>query len=553
VAARVYLACRRCRAFHHRHYAAAFVTAAVIQLIRIRFDRVFDALVDATRCNSAVLLLLIGYAVTWTLCGSILKSSQDLHPDMTELIAWSRDLSLGYLKHPPLAAWLVRLWFSVFPLTDWSYYLLAMLMPTIALWIVWLLSADYLKIEEHVFGVILLTLIPFYNFHALKFNPNTVLLPTWAATTFWFLRSYKSRSAPYSALAGIGAAACMMGKYWSVFLLTGLVVAALTDSRRGAYFRSTAPWITVGAGFAALGPHLVWLYQHDFVTLEYAFGRHAATSFAGVAYKALTYIAGSAAYVAVPAVSVVALARPSRATIADMIWPSDSERRMAAVAFWGPLLLPIVGALAGGFSLTPLWSMSAWTLLPVLLLSPPAMKVRLINLRQLLVVAVALPLVVLIAAPAIAVATHLAGVTPLKAAHGRLLATVVERAWRQATPEPLRFVGCDVANEVIAYAQDRPSSVPLRSYHSWIADEVYAEANGWPHPRHEGPASSDTQLAESGMALVCLADGDSVASAVARAARDPASKRIDVEIRRDFLGIPGLPQSYVIFIFPPQH
>jgi len=159
----------------------------------------------------------------------------------------------------------------------------------------------------------------------------------------------------------------------------------------------------------------------------------------------------------------------------------------------------------------------------------------------------------LIAAPAIAVATHLAGVTPLKAAHGRLLATVVERAWRQATPQPLRFVGCDVANEVIAYAQDRPGSVPLRSYHGWIADEVYAEANGWPQPRHEGPASSDAQLAESGMALVCLADGDSVASAVARAARDPASKRIDVEIRRDFLGIPGQPQSYVIFIFPPQH
>ena len=66
---------------------------------------------------------------------------------MTELIAWSRDLAWGY-KHPPFAAALVRLWFSVFPVADWSYYLLAMLMPAIALWIVWRLSADYLDARE---------------------------------------------------------------------------------------------------------------------------------------------------------------------------------------------------------------------------------------------------------------------------------------------------------------------------------------------------------------------------------------------------------------------
>ena len=45
-------------------------------------------------------------------------------------------------------------------------------------------------------------LVPFFNFHALKFNVNTVLMPLWAATTFWFLRSYQTRSALYAALAG---------------------------------------------------------------------------------------------------------------------------------------------------------------------------------------------------------------------------------------------------------------------------------------------------------------------------------------------------------------
>ncbi len=154
-----------------------------------------EALVDPARRERSVLAALAIYAVLWTIYGTIAKSSQGLHPDMTELIAWSRDLSFGYLKHPPLAAWLVWLWFSVLPVAEWSYYLLAMLMPTLALWIVWRLSADYLDAEKRVVGLALLMLVPFFNFHALKFNVNTVLIPAWAATTLWFLRSYRTRSA----------------------------------------------------------------------------------------------------------------------------------------------------------------------------------------------------------------------------------------------------------------------------------------------------------------------------------------------------------------------
>ena len=61
----------------------------------------------------------------------------------------------------------------------------------------------------------------------------------------------------------------------------------------------------------------------------------------------LAYLAGSAAYAAVPLVLVLVVARPNRATIVDIMWPLDDERRLAAATFWGPLLLPTVAALAG--------------------------------------------------------------------------------------------------------------------------------------------------------------------------------------------------------------
>ncbi len=130
-------------------------------------------------------------------------------------------------------------------------------------------------------------------------------------------------------------------------------------------------------------------------------GIHGAKPFAGTVIAALGYLAGSAGYVAIPVIIVLAAARPSRATIADMVWPSDTDRRLAAAAFWAPLLLPAVAALASGTDITSLWSMSAWTLLPVLLLSPPALTISGVDTRRLLAFAVALPLVMLIASPAI--------------------------------------------------------------------------------------------------------------------------------------------------------
>jgi 4-amino-4-deoxy-L-arabinose transferase-like glycosyltransferase len=363
-------------------------------------DALRSALTDPVRRERNVVLTLMAYAVLWTVYGAVAKSSQGLHPDMTELLDWSRHLAWGY-KHPPFAAAVVRLWFMVFPVAGWSYYLLAMLMPAIALWIVWRLAADYLDVEKRVFGLALLTLVPFFNFHALKFNVNTVLMPLWAAATFAFLRAYTTRGAGYAALAGAGAAFCMLGKYWSIFLIAGLIVAALIDNRRALYFRSAAPWITVAVGAFVLSPHLVWLYQHDFAPFAYAAAVHGAKPFSETAIAALGYLAGSAGYVAVPVAIALIAGRPNGATLADLVWPADADRRLAAAAFWAPLLLPVVAALASGTDITSLWSMSAWTLLPVVLLSPPAMKVTALDTRRLLALAVALPIVMVIVSPLI--------------------------------------------------------------------------------------------------------------------------------------------------------
>jgi hypothetical protein len=174
--------------------------------------------------------------------------------------------------------------------------------------------------------------------------------------------------------------------------------------------------------------------------------------------------------------------------------------------------------------------MSAFTLLPVLLLSPPAVAVGEIATRRILIAAVALPVVALIASPVIAILVQRAGPPPASA-QARLLAAEIERLWRAATPQPLRFIGGDteVAYAVSAYALDAPRALP-----------------GLPPPRQ-------TELAQSGVAFVCLADDAQCKSAVAASVSAIGSSRaIETTITRNFLGYPGRPQRYAITLVPPQ-
>jgi 4-amino-4-deoxy-L-arabinose transferase-like glycosyltransferase len=137
-------------------------------------DPLLDALSDRERSERTVVLILLAYVALWTIYGVIAKGGQDIHVDMSEQFTLARELALGYPNHPPLNMLIVRLWFTVFPTADWAYYLLAATNAAIALWIAWRLFARFFDGYKRILGLALLTLVPFFNFHALKFNRNTV-------------------------------------------------------------------------------------------------------------------------------------------------------------------------------------------------------------------------------------------------------------------------------------------------------------------------------------------------------------------------------------------
>jgi 4-amino-4-deoxy-L-arabinose transferase-like glycosyltransferase len=495
-------------------------------------ERLLDALNNPARRERNAAVVLLVYVALWTLYGAVAKGSQDIHADMSEQYLLARDLALGYPKHPPLTMLIVRLWFAVFPTADWAYYLLAMANAALALWISWRLCARFLEGDKRALGLALLTLVPFFNFHALKFNSNTVLMPLWAGTTLLFLRSFETRRVLDAALAGLCAAAAMYGKYWSAVLLLGLAIAALADPRRAAYFRSSAPWITVLVGGAAIAPHLFWLMANDFTPFSYAVFVHGEASSASALVSALGYLLGSVAYAAVPLLMVFVFARPTGKALADMIWPAAAERRLAAAAFWATLLLPALVAPAIGVRLTSLWSMSAWALLPVMLLSSPLVLVGRIDAARAVAIASVFPLVMVVLAPAIGFAIHRGGVA--SEGHSSVLAEPIDRLWRETTDLPLKIFG---STEIFTYG------APFYLRNHPIAVHVLERA---------ATPEEEALIEKHGVALLCPMSATACLSAAnTRAARSPAGKRSDIEVSRHYLGNASGPARYLIIAIPP--
>jgi hypothetical protein len=507
--------------------------AEATQWIRNPFERIFAALIDPARGERTVLWLLAGYVVAWSAYGAIAKGSQDLHFDIGEMFAWSHQVGLSAPTHPPLGAWLVRLWFGVMPAQDWAFYLLAILVATVALWIAWRIAGRYLPPEKRVLGLALLSLLPFYNFHALKYNASSVLTPFWAAATWWFFLSFETRRASFAALAGFAAGAAMLGKYWSIFLLAGLGLAALTDPRRAAYFRSPAPWITIAAGAAVLAPHLFWIATHGFTTVDFAFTSHA-TSLARAVAGSLYFLLSVLGYIAAPIVLGALATLPNVAAIKDTLAPGAPERRTLIIAFAAPLLLAALVAIAARADLDPLWSMSAMTLLPVVLFSSPLLKVNRTAAVNILALAIVLPLLILAASPVIALVIHRQGV-PNYASHYRLIAQAVEQAWRAQSDKPLRIVGGNrpVVDGSNFYFAERPATFMI---------------NEPPRTPWVDPA----RIEREGIAIVCPRVEPGCVNELSGYAARYGGKVNDVTLARRFFGTSDTPIEYRIAIIPPR-
>jgi 4-amino-4-deoxy-L-arabinose transferase-like glycosyltransferase len=466
--------------------------------------------------------VLVAFVAVWMLFWEISTASVDVHFDASEAIVWAQHFAFGY-KHPPLTGWLFALWFSIFPRQQWAINLLTVMTSAVALAVSWRLLRDHLDKNRALLGLFALMLIPLYDVKAEVLNANTVMIPVWAAALLFYLRARRGLGLVDALLAGAFASLTMLGKYWAVFLFAGMAGASLVGPGVRRFWSSPAPYLMAAGAAIVLAPHVWWMLTQSGASVQFAESVANGMPFDAALMKSANYFVGSVAYILGPLIFFAGL-RPSRAALADTVWPTEELRRQAWLLLLVPLVLPALINLAVPYRLTAAWTSPNWALLPIVLYGSRGLLIDERVSARAGLAALAVTLAILIASPVIAC---------VRLTHG---------------PDPYRPHFQQVA-EIGEGLAGRPVEL------IWGSEGI---VSGLPfylpraRPLMIGPLSAEGRaaIAAHGLLIVCTSGDEGCRQTAESFARAGAASKT-ATLTRSFLGFSSPPESFEITAVPP--
>ena len=225
--------------------------------------------------NNIFYIFATTHLILWTVVPTITNSNLPL--DTIEALAWGSNLDWGFNKHPPLSAFFPEVFFQIFGPQDWAYYFLSQIFVVISFFIIFKLSQEILNDGTlSLLSVFLIEGIYFYNFTTPEFNVNVCQLPFWCLTVYYTWKIYISKKIELYDCILLGAAAAfgILSKYLFIYLLIAidLLFAYLIFFKKSKKF-DFKYLVSLEVFFVILIPHIIWLFNNDFITIKYGFAR----------------------------------------------------------------------------------------------------------------------------------------------------------------------------------------------------------------------------------------------------------------------------------------
>ncbi len=225
--------------------------------------------------NNIFYIFVIAHLIFWTLIPTL--TNQNLPLDTIEHLAWGSNLDWGYSKHPPMVAIVLEIFYQIFGSQDWAYYLLSQIFVIISFYFIFKFSKEILNNSLlSLISVLIIETIYFYNFTTPEFNVNVCELPFWSLTVYFSWKIYNSKEIKFldCLFVGLFAAFGFLSKYLFLYLLVSIdllfIYLILIKNEKKFDFKYL---ITIEVFLIVLIPHLIWLYNNDFVTITYGLAR----------------------------------------------------------------------------------------------------------------------------------------------------------------------------------------------------------------------------------------------------------------------------------------
>ena len=417
-----------------------------------RFDGAFS--------RKRVLLILGIWLVLWGVWQSLCIGNAAI--DVAENIAWGQNFDWGYDKNPYFGAWFSYAVFRIFHdcFGEYVFYFVSLFSALLGLFAVYLLAGELFKSRFAAFLVVpLALLVPYFSHSACEFNDDMLSIPLYALTGLFFHRSVRSNSTGDWLAAGLCAGLALMTKYLAGALLLPLGLLLIFTPEGRACWKKPGIYLGAALFLLLILPNMVWLYQHDFIALEYAAERAELGTAPGWGSHVIYFLDAWGAYLLRLILPLAALCLLPRGR-APAPGSSKFDRLFIFAVGLGPMILSSLFALLTGGRVLRSWLTPYYVFLPLL----PIMWYRPIpELRPLkrLVVLVVIASLFFMAVTAYEFLYR----RPYKGKHcnyqnfpGKKLASILTGEWRKRFATPCPYVIGDRTNScyMCYYSPDHP-------------------------------------------------------------------------------------------------
>jgi hypothetical protein len=303
-----------------------------------------------------------------------------------------------------MSGWMAAGWFSLWPTTDWAFFLLSSFNLGATFFLLFLAMRISLGAQGALVAVVLTSMISLFGPDCgFRFNANTALLP-WLAGFAWALSAAAELngsednqwSTAYSRYfwlvsAGMFAAAAFLTKYFAAVVLFAFFVSF--HGVRTSPKRLVSDGLVIGVtALLLISPHLAWGVTNHWPALAYARESHKAVGVIECVQEGVQSILCFFGFLALPTLVWLGSCRwakskhrqPEPAPIhedAVLNTPRRNYRYSATAAFILCLVLTLASSLIATLKLEPKWFTPVGLFLGWTLLEATPLKVR----RQLLV------------------------------------------------------------------------------------------------------------------------------------------------------------------------
>ena len=210
--------------------------------------------------------LAVHFAV-WTVLPALIYANLPL--DLIEALVYGREWQLGYDKLPPLPWWLIEVAHRAFD-ADIAYYAIAQIVVLVAFALVFAMARPLVGAVGALVAIFIVDGLHYFQYTAVKFNHDVIQLPLWALAGYAFHAALRRTGLGSWCLLGIAIGGALWAKYFVVVLAVPYALFMLLDRQARRAFATPGPWLALCLALAVAAPHIVWLFQSDFLPFAYA-------------------------------------------------------------------------------------------------------------------------------------------------------------------------------------------------------------------------------------------------------------------------------------------